>query len=199
MAETNSSLGFNSKLQIVIVPSGKNYATPADKTGKLIFREGTNIIEVNGHEYKATSSDDLTAITTALKNTGYLTQSGNVLTANNPGTVAALLGTKIATSGDDKKTVSGWIDDILDQISGINTNISNLKGLTNTEGTGAFVVRDKSGENNTTDFANTTAIQAAITKAKTDAISAAKEDATKKDDAVKTALIGSGKDSTSAD
>ena len=67
MADTN--LGFNSKLQIVIVPKGKNYATPTTKTGLLIFREGTNIIEVNGHEYKATSSADLTAITTALKNT----------------------------------------------------------------------------------------------------------------------------------
>ena len=44
MAETNSSLGFNSKLQIVIVPKGTNYATPDNKTGKLIFREGTNII-----------------------------------------------------------------------------------------------------------------------------------------------------------
>ena len=196
MAETNSSLGFNSKLQIVIVPSGKNYATPADKTGKLIFREGTNIIEVNGHEYKATSSADLTAITEALKNTGYLTTGSNgVLTANNPGTVAALLGTKIATSGDSKKTVSGWIDDILGKISGINTDITNLEKATATDGTGNFVVRDKSGEGKT-DFANTTAIQKAITDAKTAAISAAKKDASDKDAQVKKDLIGAGKDST---
>ena len=198
MAETNSSLGFTSKLQIVIVPSGKTYATPTDKTGKLIFREGTNIIEVNGHEYKATSSKDLTAITTALKNTGYLTESGGVLTAKAPGTVATLLGTKIstATSGD-KKTVSAWIDDILGKISGINTNISNLQKATATDGTGKFVVRE-SGEDKT-DFANTTAIQAAINKAREDAKSAAKKDASDKDDAVKKALIGSGKDSTSDD
>ena len=198
MAETNSSLGFNSKLQIVIVPKGKTYATPTDKTGKLIFREGTNIIEVNGHEYQAAKTGDLSKITEALKNTGYLTESGGVLTANNPGTVAALLGTKIATSGDGKKTVSGWIDDILGQISGINTDITNLEKATATDGTGNFVVRDKSGEGKT-DFANTTAIQAAITKAKNDAISAAATDAGKKDDAVKKALIGDGKDSTSAD
>lgn len=197
MAETNSSLGFNSKLQIVIVPSGKTYATPTNKTGKLIFREGTNIIEVNGHEYKATSSADLTAITTALKNTGYLTESGGVLTAKAPGTVAALLGTKIATSGDDKKTVSGWIDDILGQISGINTNISNLQKATATDGTGNFVVRE-SGENKT-DFATTTAIQTAINAAKTAALNAAKKDASDKDAQVKKDLIGSGKDSTSDD
>lgn len=196
MAETNSSLGFNSKLQIVIVPSGKTYATPTDKKGKLIFREGTNIIEVNGHEYKATSSADLTAITTALKNTGYLTENGGVLTANNPGTVAALLGTKIATSGDGKKTVSGWIDDILGQISGINTDITNLEKATATDGTGNFVVRDKSGSGKT-DFANTTAIQTAINTAKTNAINAAKQDASEKDAQVKKDLIGSGKDSTS--
>ena len=196
MAETNSSLGFTSKLQIVIVPSGKTYATPADKTGKLIFREGTNIIEVNGHEYKATSSADLTAITTALKNTGYLTAGSNgALTANNPGTVAALLGTKIATSGDGKKTVSAWIDDILGQISGINTDISNLEKATATDGTGNFVVRDKSGEGKT-DFANTTAIQTAINKAREDAKSAAAKDATTKVNAAKEALIGTGKDST---
>ena len=195
MAETNSSLGYTSKLQIVIVPSGKTYATPTDKTGKLIFREGTNIIEVNGHEYKATSSKDLTAITTALKNTGYLTESGGVLTAKAPGTVAALLGTKIATSGDDKKTVSGWIDDILGQISGINTDITNLEKATATDGTGNFVVRDKSGENKT-DFANTTAIQTAINTAKTNAINAAKQDASEKDTQVKKDLIGTGKDST---
>lgn len=198
MAETNSSLGFNSKLQIVIVSKGATYQTPADKTGKLIFREGTNIIEVNGHEYKATSSTDLTAITNALKNTGYLTESNGVLTANNPGTVAALLGTKIATSGDGKKTVSGWIDDILGQISGINTNISNLKKATATDGSGNFVVRDKSGEGKT-DFANTTAIQNAINTAKANAISTAATDASDKDTQVKKDLIGSGKDSTSAD
>ena len=101
MAETNSSLGFSSKLQIIVVPSGKTYDTPTDKTGKLIFREGTNIIEVNGHEYQAAKTGDLSVITEALKNTGYLTTgSDGVLKANNPGTVAALLGTKIATSGD---------------------------------------------------------------------------------------------------
>ena len=195
----NTSLGYQSKLQIVIVPSGKDYATPESKTGLLIFREGTNIIEVNGHEYKASSSKDLSAITTALKNTGYLTESGGVLTAQAPGTVAALLGTKISTAASgDKKTVSAWIDDILGQISGINANISNLQSLTNTEGTGAFVVRDKSGEGKT-DFANTTAIQTAITKAKNDAISAAATDAGKKDTQVKKDLIGGGKDSSSAD
>ena len=197
MAETNSSLGFTSKLQIVIVPSGKTYATPTDKTGKLIFREGTNIIEVNGHEYKATSSKDLSAITTALKNTGYLTESGGALTATNPGTVAALLGTKIATSGDGKKTVSGWIDDILGQISGINTDITNLQNVTKTDSSSTFVVRE-SGENKT-DFATTTAIQTAINTAKKGAIDTAATDASNKDAAVKKALIGSGKDSTTAD
>ena len=199
MAETNSSLGFNSKLQIVIVPKDKNYATPADKTGKLIFREGTNIIEVNGHEYQAAKTGDLSKITEALKNTGYLTESGGVLTAQDPGTVAALLGTKISTNASETtKTVSGWIDDILGQISGINANISNLKKATATDGNGNFVVRDKSGEGNT-DFANTTAIQKAITDAKTAAIEAAKKDASDKDTQVKKDLIGGGKDSTSAD
>lgn len=195
MAETNSSLGFNSKLQIVIVPSDKNYETPTDKKGKLIFREGTNIIEVNGHEYQAAKTGDLSKITEALKNTGYLTESGGVLTANNPGTVAALLGTKIATSGDDKKTVSGWIDDILGQISGINTDITNLEKATATDGTGNFVVRDKSGGGKT-DFANTTAIQTAINSAKTAAIDAAKKYASDKDTQVKKDLIGPGKDSS---
>lgn len=199
MAETNSSLGYTSKLQIVIVPKDKTYATPADKTGKLIFREGTNIIEVNGHEYQAAKTGDLSVITTALKNTGYLTAgSDGVLKANNPGTVAALLGTKIATSGDGKKTVSAWIDDILGQISGINTDITNLEKATATDGSGNFVVRDKSGENKT-DFANTTAIQTAINTAKTAAINAAKKDASDKDTQVKKDLIGNGKDSSSAD
>lgn len=198
MAETNSSLGYTSKLQIVIVPKDKTYATPTDKKGKLIFREGTNIIEVNGHEYQAAKTGDLSKITEALKNTGYLTESGGVLTANNPGTVAALLGTRIATSGDDKKTVSAWIDDILGQISGINTNITNLQNATKTDGSGNFVVRDKDGSNKT-DFANTTAIQKAITDAKTAAINDAKKDASDKDTQVKKDLIGGGKDSTSAD
>ena len=200
MAETNSSLGFNSKLQIVIVPKDKTYATPTDKTGKLIFREGENIIEVNGYKYQATSSADLTAITTALKNTGYLTTGSNgVLTANNPGTVTALLGIKISTADSGTtKTVSAWIDDILGQISVINADITNLEKATATDGTGNFVVRDKSGEGNT-DFANTTAIQKAITKAKTAAIDAAKKDASDKDTQVKKDLIGGGKDSTSAD
>ena len=199
MAETNSSLGFNSNLQIVIVPKDKNYATPADKKGKLIFREGTNIIEVNGHEYQAAKTGDLSKITEALKNTGYLTESNGVLTAKAPGTVAALLGTKISTAAsEDKKTVSAWIDDILGQISGINTNISNLQKATETNGTGNFVVRDKSGEGKT-DFANTTAIQIAINNAKTAAIDAAATDAANKDDQVKTDLIGNGKDSTSPD
>ena len=198
MAETNSSLGFSSKLQIIVVPSGKNYSTPTDKTGKLIFREGTNIIEVNGHEYQAAKTGDLSKITEALKNTGYLTTgSDGVLIANNPGTVAALLGAKIATSGEGKKTVSAWIDDILGQISGINADITNLEKATATDGTGNFVVRE-SGENKT-DFATTTAIQAAITKAKNDAISAAATDAGKKDTQVKKDLIGGGKDSSSAD
>lgn len=199
MAETNSSLGFNSKLQIVIVPKDKNYATPADKKGKLIFREGTNIIEVNGHEYQAAKTGDLSKITEALKNTGYLTESNGVLTAEAPGTVAALLGTKISTAAlGDEKTVSAWIDDILGQISGINTNISNLQKATETDGTGNFVVRDKSGEGKT-DFANTTAIQKAINTAKNAAITKAASDAAEKDTKVKTDLIGNGKDSASAD
>lgn len=199
MAETNSSLGYTSKLQIIVVPKGKNYATPADKTGKLIFREGTNIIEVNGHEYQAAKTGDLSKITEALKNTGYLTVGSNgVLTANNHGTVTALLGTKIATSGDGKKTVSAWIDDILGQISGINTDITNLEKATATDGSGNFVVRDKSGEGKT-DFVNTTAIQTAINTAKTAAINAAEKDASDKDTQVKKDLIGNGKDSTTAD
>lgn len=199
MAETNTSLGYQSKLQIVIVPSGKTYATPESKTGLLIFREGTNIIEVNGHEYQAAKTGDLSKITEALKNTGYLTTGSNgVLIANNPGTVAALLGTKIATSGDGKKTVSAWITDLQSKIDGINANITNLQTATATDGSGNFVVRDKSGEGNT-DFANTTAIQAAINTAKQGAIDTAAEDAIKKDTQVKKALIGNGKDSTAAD
>lgn len=195
MADTK--LGYSSNLQIVIVPSGKEYSTPASKKGLLIFREGTNIIEVNGHEYQAAKTGDLSKITTALKNTGYLTVgSDGVLTAQDPGTVAALLGEKIGTSGDDKKTVSAWINDILGKISGINANISNLQSLTNTKGAGAFVVRDKSGDGKT-DFANTTAIQAAITDAKTAAINAAKEDASEKDTQVKKDLIGNGTTSAS--
>ena len=201
MAETNSSLGYQSKLQIVIVPSGKDYATPESKTGLLIFREGTNIIEVNGHEYKASSSKDLSAITTALKNTGYLTESGGVLTAQAPGTVAALLGTKISTAASGTaKTVSAWIDDLQSQINTIEsrvsaneTNITNLQTATATDGSGKFVVRE-SGEGKT-DFANTTAIQKAITNAKTEAVNAAKKDASDKDAQVKKDLIGSGTDS----
>ena len=197
MAETNSSLGFNSKLQIVIVPKGTNYVTPDNKTGKLIFREGTNIIEVNGHEYQAAKTGDLSKITEALKNTGYLTESNGVLTAEAPGTVADLLGTKISTAAsENQKTVSAWIDDILGKISGINVNISSLQKATETNGTGNFVVRDKSGEGKT-DFANTTAIQTAINNAKNAAIDAAKEDAAKKDTKVKTDLIGTGTTSES--
>ena len=197
----NTSLGYQSKLQIVIVPSGKDYATPESKTGLLIFREGTNIIEVNGHEYKASSSKDLSAITTALKNTGYLTESGGVLTAQAPGTVAALLGTKISTAASGTtKTVSAWIDDLQSQINTIEsrvsaneTNITNLQTATATDGSGKFVVRE-SGEGKT-DFANTTAIQKAINTAKTNAINSAANDASKKDDQVKKDLIGSGTDS----
>ena len=199
MAETNSSssLGFNSKLQIVIVPKGKNYATPDNKTGKLIFREGTNIIEVNGHEYQAAKTGDLSKITEALKNTGYLTESNGVLTAEAPGTVADLLGTKISTAASgDKKTVSAWIDDILGKISGIDINISNLKNLTNTEGAGAFVVRDNSGGDKT-DFVNTKAIHTAINNAKNAAITKAATDAAEKDTKVKTDLIGNGTTSES--
>lgn len=195
-----ANLGYTSKLQIVVVPSGKNYTTPADKTGLLIFREGGNIIEVNGHEYKASSTADLTAIITALKNTGYLTEgTGGVLTANNPGTVAALLGAKIATaSGTGVNTVSGWIESLQSSIDTINTNITNLQNATKTDGNGNFVVRDKSGEG-TTDFANTTAIQTAINNAKNAAIDAAATDATQKDNQVKSDLIGNGADSTDAE
>ena len=197
MAETNSSLGFDSKLQIVIVPKDKKYDTSTKNTHILVFREGENIIEVNGVKYQATSSDDLTAITNALINTGYLTKSSNgvLTTAENPGTVAALLGIKISTAASgDKKTVSAWINDILGQISGINADISNLQTLTNTQGGGAFVVRDTSGEGKT-DFKNTTAIHTAINNAKNAAIDAAATDAANKDDQVKTYLIGNGKDS----
>lgn len=203
MADTQ--LGFSSKLQIVIVPSGKTYDTPTKDTHILVFREGENIIEVNGVQYQATSSKDLTAITTALKNTGYLTESDGVLTAQDPGTVAALLGAKISTADSGTtKTVSAWIDDILGKISGINTNITNinknitsLQNATKTDGSGNFVVRDKSGAGKT-DFANTTAIQKAITDAKTAAISAAKQDASEKDAQVKTDLIGTGTASESS-
>lgn len=200
-----ANLGIDQKLQIIIVPSGATYSTPDTKTGLLIFREGTNIIEVNGHEYQAAKTGDLSKITEALKNTGYLTESGGVLTAQDPGTVAALLGTKIATSGDGKKTVSAWITDLQSKIDGINTNITNIKSnitslqnATKTDGTGNFVVRDKSGSGKT-DFANTTAIQIAINKAKSDAISAAKKDASDKDTQVKKDLIGNGVDSTADD
>ena len=188
MAETNSSLGFNTKLQIVIVPKDKEYNTSTKNTHILVFREGENIIEVNGVKYQATSSADLTAITNALKNTGYLTESNGVLTtAENPGTVAALLGTKISTAASgNKKTVSAWINDILGQISGINADISNLNNLTNTNGDGAFVVRDNSGGDKT-----------AIDNAKNAAIDAAKKDAASKDDQVKTYLIGNGTTSES--
>ena len=205
MAETNSSLGYTSKLQIVIVPSGKEYSTPESKTGLLIFREGTNIIEVNGHEYQAAKTGDLSKITEALKNTGYLTTgSDGVLTAKNPGTVAALLGLKISTAASgDKKTVSAWIDDILGKISGINTNISNinknitnLQNVTKTDSSSTFVVR-KSGTGET-DFKTTTEIQTAITDAKTAAINDAATDASQKDAQVKTDLIGTGTASESS-
>ena len=194
-----ANLGIDQKLQIIIVPSGANYSTPDTKTGLLIFREGTNIIEVNGHEYQAAKTGDLSKITEALKNTGYLTESGGVLTAQAPGTVAALLGTKISTADSGTtKTVSAWIDDLSGKISGINTNITNINGkitslqkATATDGNGNFVVRDKSGSGKT-DFANTTAIQIAITDAKTAAIDAAKKDASQKDDQVKKDLIGTG-------
>ena len=200
MAETNSSLGFDSKLQIVIVPKDKKYDTSTKNTHILVFREGTNIIEVNGHEYQAAKTGDLSKITEALKNTGYLTEESNgVLTAKAPGTVADLLGTKISTTASgDKKTVSAWIDDILGKISLIDSNISNLKNLTNTEGAGAFVVRDNSGGGKT-DFANTKAIHTAIDNAKKAAIDAAATDATNKDNQVKKALIGNGTDSPSDD
>ena len=195
-----AELGYSTKLQIVVVPSGKTYTTPDNKTGLLIFREGSNTIEVNGHPYKATSAADLTAIINALKNTGYLTEdAGGVLTANNPGTVAALLGTKIATaSGEGVNTVSGWIDSLQSNISTINTNITNLQNATKTDGSGDFVVRDKTGEGKT-DFANTTAIQTAINTAKTGAEQTAAADATSKVNTAKSDLIGTGVDSTDAE
>lgn len=205
MAETNSSLGYSSKLQIVIVPSGKTYTTSTEGKHVLVFREGENIIEVNGVKYQATSSADLTAITTALKNTGYLTDgSDGVLTAQDPGTVAALLGTKISTADSGTtKTVSAWITDLQSKIDGINANITNIKSnitslqtATKTDGTGNFVVRNKSGEG--TDFTNTTEIQTAINDAKSDAISAAATDASQKDAQVKTDLIGTGTASESS-
>ena len=196
MANQVTNLGYSTNLQIVIVPSGKSYTTPQDPTGLLIFREGSNIIEVRGHEYKATSAADLTAITDALKNTGYLTESGGVLTAQNPGTVAALLGTKITTtSGEGVNTVSGWIDSLLGSISTINTNISNLQTATATDGTGNFVVRDKTVGEGHTDFSTTTAIQTAINNAKTAAEQTAASDATTKVNTAKSDLIGGGTDS----
>lgn len=200
-----ANLGIDQKLQIIIVPSGANYSTPETKTGLLIFREGSNIIEVNGHEYQAAKKGDLSVITTALKNTGYLTESGGVLTANNPGTVAALLGTKISTAASgDKKTVSDWITDLQSKIDGINTNITNINGkitslqkATATDGSGNFVVRDKSGSDKT-DFATTKAIHTAINTAKTNAINAAAGDATTKVNNAKDALIGNGTASESS-
>ena len=196
MADTN--LGFSSKLQIVIVPSGKTYDTPTKDTHILVFREGENIIEVNGVKYQATSSADLTAITTALKNTGYLTESGGVLTAQDPGTVAALLGKKISTAASGTaKTVSAWITDLQSKIDGINTNITNIKSnitnlqnVTKTDNSSTFVVR-KSGTGET-DFATTTAIQAAINTAKKGAIDSAATDASTKVSNAKTELIGTG-------
>ena len=201
-----ANLGIDQKLQIIIVPSGATYKTPDTKTGLLIFREGTNIIEVNGHEYQAAKTGDLSKITEALKNTGYLTiGSDGVLTANNPGTVAALLGTKISTNASGTtKTVSAWITDLQSKIDGINANITNIKSnittlqnATKTDGSGDFVVRDKS-DSGKTDFANTTAIQEAINAAKTEAISSAATDASQKDDQVKKDLIGTGTASESS-
>lgn len=200
-----ANLGIDQKLQIIIVPSGANYSTPETKTGLLIFREGSNIIEVNGHEYQAAKTGDLSKITEALKNTGYLTESDGVLTATNPGTVAALLGTKISTATSGTvKTVSAWITDLQNQITNIGkrvstneANISNLQKATAIDGTGKFVVRE-SGTGKT-DFATTTAIQTAITKAKNDAISAAATDASQKDAQVKKDLIGNGVDSKADD
>lgn len=204
MAETNSSLGYSSKLQIVIVPKDKQYTTSTEGKHVLVFREGENIIEVNGVKYQATSSDDLSAITTALINTGYLTESGGVLTANNPGTVAALLGTKISTADSGTtKTVSAWIDDLQKQITNIGkrvstneSNITNLQNVTKTDSSSTFVVR-KSGTGET-DFATTTAIQTAINTAKKGAIDSAATDASQKDAQVKTDLIGTGTASESS-
>ena len=200
-----ANLGIDQKLQIIIVPSGATYSTPDTKTGLLIFREGTNIIEVNGHEYQAAKTGDLSKITEALKNTGYLTESDGVLIANNPGTVAALLGTKISTNASGTtKTVSAWITDLQNQITNIGkrvstneTNITNLKAATATDGSGKFVVRE-SGTGKT-DFATTTAIQEAINTAQTNAINAAATDAGNKDAQVKKDLIGNGVDSTADD
>ena len=201
MADTQ--LGFSSKLQIVIVPSGKTYDTPTKDTHILVFREGENIIEVNGVKYQATSSADLTAITTALKNTGYLTTgSDGVLTAKDPGTVEALLGAKISTAASGTtKTVSAWITDLQKQITDIGkrvstneTNITNLQNVTKTDSSSTFVVR-KSGTGET-DFATTTAIQKAINAAKQGAVDTAATDASQKDAKVKEDLIGTGKDST---
>lgn len=199
MAETNTSLGFTSKLQIIVVPSGKTYNTSTEGKHVLVFREGENIIEVNGVKYQATSSADLSAITTALKNTGYLTTgSDGVLTAQDPGTVDALLGAKISTAAlGTTKTVSAWIDDLQKQITNIGkrvstneSNITNLQTATKTDSNSTFVVRDKSGSG--TDFANTTEIQTAINKAREDAKSAAATDASTKVNNAKEALIGNG-------
>ena len=162
-----ANLGYSSKLQIVIVPSDQTYASPtgAEMTGKLIFREKDNIIEVNGHKYQASSTSDLGAVIEGLKNTGYLTESGGALVATqNLSTVADLLGDKIKVSGPTgTATVSAWIESLQGNISSIEADITNLQNLTGTGATGTFVERSKNG----TDYANTDAIAGAIANAKT--------------------------------
>ena len=165
-----ANLGYTSKLQIVIVPSGQTYTSPTgtEMTGKLIFREADNIIEVNGHEYQASSTSDLSAVIDGLKNTGYLTESGGVLSATqNLSTVADLLGDKIKVSGPTgTATVSDWITSLQGNISSIETDITNLQNLTATGASSTFVERSK-GDGHT-DYANTDAIAGAIANAKTE-------------------------------
>ena len=196
-----ANLGYSSKLQIIIVPDGKTYNTSSfttsDWEGKIIFKEGSKTILVNGNEY-GVDSTELGVIINALKNSGYLTEdpSTHVLSAQNPGSVSALLGlgtgTKIATaSREGVNTVSGWISSLQNDIDTINTSIG-------TDGSGNFVVRDKTGEGKT-DFATTTAIQTAINTAKTGAEQTAAADATSKVNTAKSALIGNGVDSTDAE
>ena len=71
-----ANLGYSSKLQIIIVPDGKTYNTSSfttsDWEGKIIFKEGSKTILVNGNEY-GVDSTELGVIINALKNSGYLT------------------------------------------------------------------------------------------------------------------------------
>lgn len=185
MAEITTPLGASQRLQIIVVPAAvnDNYTSPstaADRVGKLIFRELTNTIEVNGHEYHADNGQfaNLGAALTALVNTGYLretSENSGVYEAVTPaiGTVSSLLGDLISstTQTDEhdnitSQSVSAWI-------TALQTDIQNLKTLTATGTSSTFVVRDKTtayGQTGATDFETTAQIHTAIAGAKQDAI-----------------------------